>query len=61
MPNSKTFEQCQNNLKSLINYYNENLGGRNEATTRHHLIDVLIHDCLNWDRGNIIYPKPDQN
>ena len=51
MPNSATFLNCQNKLKSIIEN-KKNCTERNEATTRHHLIDVLIHDCLNWDRQN---------
>lgn len=54
MVNSTTFTNCQDKLKSLIKYYRENHNTRNEATTRHQLIDILIHDCLNWNRQNTI-------
>lgn len=46
------FEKAQKNLRDLIAWYNGNVNNhtRNEATTRLHLIDRLLFECLDWDR-----------
>jgi len=36
------FERCRENLLSLADWYSENAGSRNEATTRLHLIDKTL-------------------
>lgn len=48
--NSATFENCRDNLQTLIEFYNDNEKNKNEASTRHHLIDILIYQCLNWSK-----------
>jgi len=47
-----SFELAQENLDSLILYSQEEIpeSKRNEATTRLHLIDRLLFECLGWDR-----------
>ena len=40
-------------LESLRDWYSENEADRNEATTRAHLIDLLIYDALGWDRHSV--------
>lgn len=49
-----SFVQAQDNLAKLIEWYSEhvNEGNRNEATTRLHLIDRLLFECLGWDKEN---------
>lgn len=46
------FEEGLANLEKLISFVDEEvpLDKRNEATTRLHLIDGLLFDCLGWDR-----------
>jgi hypothetical protein len=41
-------------LTELAESYRSNHSRRNEATTRHHVIDVLIHDCLGWPREDVL-------
>lgn len=54
-PNVQTsYETGLAALQALSAWYSENESDRNEATTRHHLIDVLIHDCLRWPREDVI-------
>lgn len=48
------YDDCQQNLEQLIRFYSENLAKRNEATTRLHLIDTLLMDCLGWDKRDIV-------
>ncbi len=40
-------------MQTLSTWYSANESNRNEATTRHHLIDVLIHECLRWPREDV--------
>ncbi|MGD0442788.1 MAG: hypothetical protein ABSA39_02520 [Edaphobacter sp.] len=46
------FESARNNLKQLVLGSSE-LDGRNEATTRLHLIDVLLKEVLAWELSDI--------
>jgi len=50
------FQQAEQNLQELIDWYNNNVDehSRNEATTRLHLIDRLIFECLGWDKEDWI-------
>lgn len=47
-----SFEQGQKNLEALVDWYKSTVSqqSRNEATTRLHLIDRLLFECLGWDR-----------
>ncbi|NLE45181.1 MAG: hypothetical protein GX620_10700, partial [Chloroflexi bacterium] len=51
---NSTYDDCQENLKNLVHFYSDNLGKRNEATTRLHLIDTLLMDCLGWNKRDIV-------
>jgi len=46
------FEEGEKNLRNLIDWYSKNVNDltRNEATTRLHLIDRLLFECLGWNR-----------
>jgi len=46
------FSEGENNLRDLITWYASpvNEHTRNEATTRLHLIDRLLFECLGWNR-----------
>ena len=46
------FSEGENNLRNLIDWYASNVSEdtRNEATTRLHLIDRLLFECLGWNR-----------
>lgn len=46
------YNEGEKNLRSLIKWYSSNVNEhtRNEATTRLHLIDHLLFECLGWDR-----------
>src|ERR1017187_6767466 len=48
------YETCQQNVANLAVWYAANSGARNEATTRLHLIDTLLFDCLGWTREYVI-------
>src|SRR5258706_16454313 len=49
-----TFEEGLKNLKDLAAWYEKNSDDRtrNEATTRLHLIDTILFDCLGWPKEN---------
>ena len=47
---SSLYESCKEKLSYLFDWYKENKGNRNEATTRLHLIDTIFFECLGWDR-----------
>lgn len=47
------FDEFKENINSLIKYYNDNKGNRNEATTRLQLIDRLFFDCLAWSKDDV--------
>ena len=54
-PNSMNdYETSRQKLTELAQYYKENSGSRNEATTRLHLIDRLFFECLAWSRDDCI-------
>ena len=46
------YDQALQNLSTLNSWYVQNVSDlkRNEATTRLHLIDTLLFDCLDWDK-----------
>jgi GTPase SAR1 family protein len=52
---STAYEDGKAALDQLINWYGEqaNLDGRNEATTRLHLINILLIDVLGWPKEEI--------
>ncbi|MGB2805559.1 MAG: hypothetical protein WBD64_11770 [Candidatus Zixiibacteriota bacterium] len=49
---SWNYETCRASLENLSAWYKSqvNQDNRNEASTRLHLIDILLFDCLGWDR-----------
>jgi hypothetical protein len=47
------YENCRKNLKSLVDWYSDNKQKRNEATTRLHLINEFLINCLGWEKQNI--------
>lgn len=49
-----TYEKSRENLSELIEWNKKHTDSdRNEDTTRFHLIDTLLLDCLDWDKGDI--------
>jgi GTPase SAR1 family protein len=50
------YETAYKNLLTLLDKYTET-GCKNEAETRFHYIDVLLTDCLGWERTNIPVEK----
>ena len=50
---SQEYQSGIESLQQLRDWYAENEADRNEATTRAHLIDVLIYDILAWDRHSV--------
>ena len=48
------YEKALENLAALNGWYKEHVTdvSRNEATTRLHLVDSLLFDCLDWDKKN---------
>jgi hypothetical protein len=44
------YERCRENLEGLLTWYSSQVNehNRNEATTRLHLIDRLLFECLGW-------------
>jgi len=48
------YEDAQKNLGELIKWYADNVSEhtRNEATTRLHLIDCILFECLGWERND---------
>jgi hypothetical protein len=47
---SSQYEKGRENIEALFDWYQKNVGTRNEATTRLHLIDTLLFECLAWDK-----------
>lgn len=47
------YEAGLEEIEKLRTWYGQNEADRNEATTRAHLIDVLIYDVLAWDRHSV--------
>ena len=45
-------------LTALIEFYDGSSSKRNEATTRLHLIDVMLKDCLKWEDSSLIAEEP---
>jgi hypothetical protein len=50
---SVEFDSAWKAIGDLARWYDENVGSRNEATTRLQLIDRIIFDCLGWDRNDV--------
>lgn len=51
---NNTYDNCFHNLEQLI-IWNKNIEkNRNEDTTRFHLIDTILTDCLDWDKSKIV-------
>ncbi|WP_233884818.1 hypothetical protein [Paraburkholderia flagellata] len=50
------YETASKNLQRLVEKYTET-GCKNEAETRFHYIDVLLTDCLGWERTEIPVEK----
>ncbi|CAJ0801733.1 hypothetical protein [Ralstonia holmesii] len=50
------YETAVKNLQNLVGTYTET-GCKNEAETRFHYIDVLLTDCLGWQRPDIPVEK----
>lgn len=46
------YETARTNVNALTSKYSE-IGVKNEAETRFHFIDVLLTDCLGWERTDI--------
>lgn len=49
-PGETQFESARDAFLDLLRWYRSNRGKRNEATTRLHLIDTILFDCLSWDK-----------
>lgn len=47
------YEEAQENLKSLITWYSESEGDRNESDTRFQLINKILLEVLNWQTEDI--------
>ncbi|MFH1941388.1 MAG: hypothetical protein ABIL68_04730 [bacterium] len=47
---SSQYETGKEKIVSLSSWYQEHSGKRNEATTRLHIIDTLLFECLYWDK-----------
>ena len=52
------YDVCKNNFEELVNWYTENSGQRNEATTRVQLIDKIFFNCLGWSTDDVIAEEP---
>lgn len=50
------FESAREKIDALVAWAAENVTdtSRNEATTRLHLIDRLLFECLGWDREDCV-------
>lgn len=55
---SVEYEAGRKNLQALAEWYADRAGDRNEATTRLHLIDRLVFDCLGWSREDVRAEEP---
>lgn len=47
------YEKGREELAKLLDYFENNKGNRNEATTRFQLIDSILLNSLAWERGSI--------
>jgi GTPase SAR1 family protein len=53
------YEAAYKNIQELNSYYEaQGASNRNEASTRLHLIDTLIFDCLGWGRDDCSPEEP---
>lgn len=54
------YERCRETLEGLLAWYSSkvNESNRNEATTRLHLIDRLLFECLGWKQEDCIPEEP---
>ena len=53
-----TYEQGLENLRRLVQSHAEHITSRNEATTRLHLINRLLTECLGWELEDITAEEP---
>jgi GTPase SAR1 family protein len=51
---STDYEIARKNLEDLVEWYKTKEGGRNEASTRFHIIDELFFKCLGWSKDEMI-------
>lgn len=49
-PGETQFESARDAFLTLLRWYRNNTGNRNEATTRLHLIDTVLFECLAWNK-----------
>lgn len=49
----KKMTDCENVLKELINTFTNIDKIRNEAQTRHHIIDEIIYNVLDWPKDQV--------
>ncbi len=54
---SSEYEAGKQAIEGLAAWYKKNVGTRNEATTRLHLIDQLLFECLLWDKRSDCIPE----
>jgi GTPase SAR1 family protein len=52
------YEKSRANLAELVQWYKQNMGSRNEATTRLQLIDDLFFNCLGWSKTDVNLEEP---
>ncbi|MGD9633396.1 MAG: hypothetical protein AB7I57_01440 [Pirellulales bacterium] len=50
---NSNYDECQQNLERLIEYYQDNLDKLNESDTRLRIIDTLLFDCLGWKKQDV--------
>ena len=60
---NEEYEKSRENLEKHIDWYSQNINdkNRNEATTRLHLIDTLLFDCLGWNKKNDLILEQSEN
>jgi hypothetical protein len=52
--NAAEYQSGLASLEALVGFYMEHHADRNEATTRLHLIDSLLFDCLRWRKTDAL-------
>lgn len=54
------YEACRSALENLLSWYESHVNkrNRNEATTRLHLIDTLLLECLGWQKEDCVAEEP---
>lgn len=52
------YDSCRQKLEELRQWFTREFVRRNEATTRLHLIDTLLFDCLGWDKRDVKAEDP---